>query len=85
MNLSGTLDQDPKVQEERERLLTGDGKSGEVTALEWSATRFRWSPVKGENTDELRDVTANPSMSSRCSIASRRIRKRRLETGAASA
>jgi hypothetical protein len=40
---------------------------------------------EGENTDELQDVTANPSMSSRCSIASRRIRKRRLETGAASA
>jgi hypothetical protein len=38
---------------------------------------------EGENTDELREVSANPSMSSRCSFASSRRRKRRLETGAA--
>jgi hypothetical protein len=36
---------------------------------------------EGENTDELREVTVNPSMSSRCSMASSRRGKRRLETG----
>jgi hypothetical protein len=40
---------------------------------------------EGENTDELREVSANPSMSSRCSFASSRRRKRRLETSRASA
>jgi hypothetical protein len=39
---------------------------------------------EGETTDELREVSTNPIMSSRCSFASSRKRKRRLETSRAS-